>query len=267
MRVRAVRGGQRGAASVSAALGGTSTRSARNFGNGNAYVAGRQRQGGRPRALAPGAKVKSAQPTEDRKDDFEEYSATELIGQQDQEEEPRVRVNVDVGKVKNFILKMVNSTDIAEIDLQVGDMELYIMRKIDSEPAPAAPAAAPTPVATAATPEPAAPVAMASLEEASVDETTVYLTSETVGTFRRGRYAKGKKIGNKAMVEEGGTVKKGQTIAFVEQMGTYTPVLANQAGEIASFELEDGDPVGYGQALVSLHPFFGGHIIGESKHV
>ena len=68
-------------------------------------------------------------------------------------------------------------------------------------------------------------------------------------------------------MEEGQEVKKGQTIAFIEQMGTYTPVLAKQAGEIAKFEVKEGDPVGYGQKLVMLYPFFGGHIIGESKHV
>ncbi len=65
----------------------------------------------------------------------------------------------------------------------------------------------------------------------------------------------------------GEVVKKGQTVAFVEQLGTFTPILAKQAGEIFKFEVEDGEPVGFGQALVSFHPFFGGLIIGESKHV
>lgn len=163
--------------------------------------------------------------------------------------------------MKSFLYKVVDTTDIAELDLQVGDLELYVRRKVDAV------AAAPPPAPVAAAP--AAPSVEIELEEAedSVDESAVYMTSEVVGIFRRGRYLKGKKIGTNAMVEVGDTVKKGQTIAFVEQMGTYTPVLAKQAGEISKFEIEEGSPIGYGQTLLAISPFFGGHIIGESKHV
>lgn len=169
--------------------------------------------------------------------------------------------------MKSFLYKVVDTTDIAELDLQVGDLELYVKRKVDA--VAAAPPPAPVAAAPAAAPAPAAPSVEIELEEAedSVDESAVYMTSEVVGIFRRGRYLKGKKIGTNAMVEVGDTVKKGQTIAFVEQMGTYTPVLAKQAGEISKFEIEEGSPIGYGQTLLAISPFFGGHIIGESKHV
>jgi biotin carboxyl carrier protein len=214
----------------------------------------------------------------------EEFEMGELLAE---EEEARMEVKVDVSKVKEFLLNVVETTDLAEIDLQIGDLELYVLRKMEASPAPPA-AAAPTPAAAAA----AAPASAAqaqgtsaqaqpsstesaagsllreleSLEE-SIDESAIKQTCDTVGTFRRGRYLKGKKIGSKPMVEVGDVVKKGQTIAFVEQMQTFTPVLAKQAGEITQFDVEEGDPVGYGQLLVSLYPFFGGHIIGESKHV
>ena len=166
-------------------------------------------------------------------------------------------------------MNVVKTTEIAELDLQMGDMELYVLRKVASSAAAAPPAlapAAPAPAAAAA-----APVAMSSLEEASepsVDETIVCLQSETVGTFRCGRYAKGKKIGSKPCVEVGTQVKKGQTVAFVEQMGTYAPVLANQAGEVPRVFGAGGRP-----RRVRARPRFalpvlrGGHIIGESKHV
>ncbi len=41
---------------------------------------------------------------------------------------------------------------------------------------------------------------------------------------------------------------------------------APQAGEIAKFLLEDGAPVEFRQEVVELAPFFGGHIIGDSKY-
>merc|ERR1719396_162418 len=189
-----------------------------------------------------------------------EYDSSELIGGDEVEGESKLSVNVEIENVKSFLYKAVDTTDIAELDLQVGDLELYVKRKVDTV------AAAPPPAPVAA---PAAAPVEIELEEAedSVDESAVYLTSEVVGIFRRGRYVKGKKIGTNAMVEVGDTVKKGQTVGFVEQMGTYTPVLANQAGEVSKLEVEEGSPIGYGQTLLAILPFFGGHIIGESKHV
>jgi hypothetical protein len=41
---------------------------------------------------------------------------------------------------------------------------------------------------------------------------------------------------------------------------------APQAGELAAYKAEDGDPVEYMQSLVEVLPFFGGHIIGDSKY-
>ncbi len=34
-----------------------------------------------------------------------------------------------------------------------------------------------------------------------------------------------------------------------------------------SFAVEEGQPVEYNQPIVELAPFFGGHIIGDRKHV
>ncbi len=42
-------------------------------------------------------------------------------------------------------------------------------------------------------------------------------------------------------------------------------MFAALAGECAGFLVEDGTPVEYGQEVMELVPFFGGHIIGDSK--
>jgi biotin carboxyl carrier protein len=65
---------------------------------------------------------------------------------------------------------------------------------------------------------------------------------------------------------QGDTLKKGQTVAYVEQLGTFVEIKAPQAGEAARFCLNEGDPVEYGQVVLELAPFFGGHIIGDSKY-
>ena len=46
----------------------------------------------------------------------------------------------------------------------------------------------------------------------------------------------------------------------------HAPAQSPQAGEVVKFELEDGAPVEYLQTVVAVSPFFGGHIIGDSKH-
>ena len=98
------------------------------------------------------------------------------------------------------------------------------------------------------------------------DESAVFVTSPKVGVFRRGKYAAGKRIGKALCVEGvGATLKRGQTVGYVEQLGTYVPVECSQAGEVLSI-LDEGAPVEYLQEVVKLAPFFGGHIIGEAKY-
>jgi biotin carboxyl carrier protein len=55
-------------------------------------------------------------------------------------------------------------------------------------------------------------------------------------------------------------------VAYVEQLGTFVEVKSPQAGEVAKFRVDEGEAVEYGQIVLELAPFFGGHIIGDSKH-
>lgn len=41
---------------------------------------------------------------------------------------------------------------------------------------------------------------------------------------------------------------------------------APQAGEVVAFVVEEGKPVEYGEVVLELAPFFGGHIIGDRKY-
>ncbi|KAF8058871.1 APX6 [Scenedesmus sp. PABB004] len=172
-------------------------------------------------------------------------------------------------QVQQLLNTLVADTEIAEMELKMGSFQLKVRRSIDA-PAPApAPAvvAAPAPPAFAAA---AAPVAYVSVDdravpEESVDEGMLPVTAPKVGVFRRGKYAAGKKVGKGNVANVGDTVKKGQTLGYVEQLGTFVELKAPQAGELASYKAEEGDPVEYGQVVVEIAPFFGGHIIGDSN--
>ena len=168
----------------------------------------------------------------------------------------------------------------------MGNFALKVRRDVEGAAAAPAPAA-PSPVADMGVRAPLPAMAAAAQPFASVDgselssdegaapragaagaddESAVFVLSPKVGIFRRGKYAAGKRIGKALCVEgPGATLKRGQTVGYVEQLGTYVPVDAPQAGEVLSI-LEEGAPVEYQQEVVRLAPFFGGHIIGEAKY-
>ena len=58
--------------------------------------------------------------------------------------------------------------------------------------------------------------------------------------------------GAKKFVEEGQKVKKGQTIMIVEAMKTMNHVPSTVDGVISKVLVKDGDPVEFGQPLISL---------------
>ena len=58
--------------------------------------------------------------------------------------------------------------------------------------------------------------------------------------------------GGKQFVEIGQKIKKGQTIMIVEAMKTMNHVSSTQDGTVSKILVKDGEPVEFGQPLVSL---------------
>mmetsp|Transcript_24519 Transcript_24519/g.66887 ORF Transcript_24519/g.66887 Transcript_24519/m.66887 type:complete len:184 (-) Transcript_24519:546-1097(-) len=168
-------------------------------------------------------------------------------------------------QVESFLSQLVNHTDIAEMNLQVGSFELRVKRSIGGAAAAAA-AAAPQTVVIKEAPPPPQPLDSVKSMDESMDESLVYVSSPKVGIFTRGKYVGGKRVGKGNVANKGDQLKKGQTLGYVEQLGTYVPVEAPQAGEVVDFLVEEGAPVEYKQTIVEMAPFFGGHIIGDSKY-
>tara|TARA_B100001123_G_C14434835_1_gene680189 strand:+ start:74 stop:490 length:417 start_codon:yes stop_codon:yes gene_type:complete len=78
-------------------------------------------------------------------------------------------------------------------------------------------------------------------------DTTLKITSPIVGTAYLAPEPGGKKF-----VEEGQKIKKGQTIMIVEAMKTMNHVPSTHDGIISKILVKDGEPVEFGQPLVSL---------------
>ena len=58
--------------------------------------------------------------------------------------------------------------------------------------------------------------------------------------------------GAKKFVEEGQKIKKGQTIMIIEAMKTMNHIPSTQDGIVSKILVKDGEPVEFGQPLISI---------------
>ena len=84
------------------------------------------------------------------------------------------------------------------------------------------------------------------ITEKSTD-TGLKVTSPIVGTAYLASEPGGKKF-----IEEGQKVKKGQTIMIIEAMKTMNHVPSTEDGIVSKILVKDGEPVEFGQPLISI---------------
>ncbi len=129
------------------------------------------------------------------------------------------------------LLAMVSDTAITELNLESAGIKLSV-RKGDH--APSAPAAAPAPAAKA---------------PARDKEKYFTVTSPMVGTFYRASAPDAEPY-----IQEGDIVNKGQAIGIVEAMKLMNEITSEIKGKVVAILVENGNPVEFGQPLVSLEP-------------
>lgn len=135
---------------------------------------------------------------------------------------------------------ILNETDLTEIEVEQGDMHIRVARNSIvsvAAPAMAAPAAAPVSVAAPVTAEPvAAPVSSGHVVKSPMVG-TAYLSPEP---------------GASSFVQVGDSVSVGQTILIVEAMKHMNQIAADKAGKITEIFVESGQPVEYGEPLLTI---------------
>lgn len=147
---------------------------------------------------------------------------------------------MDLRKLKKLI-DLVEESGIAEIEVTEGEDKVRVTR---TYAAPAATYAAPAPTYAAA--PAAAPVAAAVASEAAAPVVAAAnaLKSPMVGTFYRSASPT-----SAAFVEEGQTVKVGDTLCIIEAMKLMNEIEADRAGVVKKILITDGQPVEYGEPL------------------
>ena len=84
-------------------------------------------------------------------------------------------------------------------------------------------------------------------KQEAIESDGINVTSPIVGTAYLASEPGGKKF-----VEVGQKIKKGQTIMIVEAMKTMNHVPSTQDGVVSKILVKDGEPVEFGQPLISL---------------
>ena len=149
---------------------------------------------------------------------------------------------MDIRKVKKLI-ELLESSDIAEIEIKEGEEAVRISRS--SSVSLAAQVHHAAPMAPPPTPAPAPAPAAAEPESKKVRGNVV--KSPMVGTFYRAPSPS-----SPSFVEVGQHVKVGDVICIIEAMKMMNQIEADHSGVVEAILVEDGEPVEYDQALVTI---------------
>src|SRR5205807_141542 len=154
------------------------------------------------------------------------------------------------------LIEFLVEKDIAEFELERGDLKVRIKRAGEAAAATAhevqqmmvpavlstaSPAAAPAATAAAGQPAAASPPA----EEAGLHS----VKSPIVGTF-----FEAPSPGSPPFVKIGDVVELGAVLCIVEAMKLMNEIESDMAGEVVNKLVSNGQPVEYGQALFTIRP-------------
>ncbi|KAL2493505.1 Single hybrid motif superfamily protein [Abeliophyllum distichum] len=176
-------------------------------------------------------------------------------------------------EVEYLLTELCNTTSIAKLDLKHGGFRLHVTRDLSEPSAPPQPpvSAQVTAHTVVETPDSNGSVSSQSLalskpvpsfgevqtfRDKAADEGLLILQSPRVGYFRRSRTIKGKRA--PPSCKEKDIVKEGQVLCYIEQLGGEIPIESDISGEVVKILRPDGDPVGYGDALIAVLPSFPG---------
>lgn len=145
---------------------------------------------------------------------------------------------MDIRKIKKLI-EMLQESDLKEIEVSQGDESVRILR--DSFVQTNGNKIIQQPEVFSAEPE------IQQKIETSKAEGNV-ITSPIVGTFYR------KPSPDKdPFIRVGDTVEKGDVLCIIEAMKMMNEIKSDFSGKIVSIDLEDGEPVEFGQSIITIN--------------
>jgi len=160
---------------------------------------------------------------------------------------------VTVDEIKELI-RIVNVTEIAELEVQRGENRVRIRRTVGTIQEVITPAIVPMPVATAGSgvqkvaPAVELPAAV-SPPPSRESDSDVLVKSPIVGTFYDAPAP-----GQPPFVRIGDRVEPKQVLCIIESMKLMNEIEAETAGILVAKLVENGRPVEYGESLFTIRP-------------
>ena len=151
---------------------------------------------------------------------------------------------MDLRKIKKLI-EMLQESDLNEIEVKEGEESVRINRKKESVIHASTPISVGQNLNQSSAPLPQTD--SSEMENGQAAEDLIHITSPMVGTFYR-KPAPDKE----PFIEVGQTVKKGDTVCIIEAMKMMNQVKSEFDGKVIAINIEDGDPVEFGQELISI---------------
>jgi acetyl-CoA carboxylase biotin carboxyl carrier protein len=144
------------------------------------------------------------------------------------------------------LAQLVSETDLAEIEIEKGDLRIRLTRHHRAATAVAAPAPVAAMVPAAVASKVPVPVEAPAAAPSDHDPASV-VKSPMVGTVYRRANPEAKPF-----VEVGSAIKAGDRVLLVEAMKTFNDIVAHKSGTVSAVLVEDGQPVEYGEPLIVI---------------
>ena len=151
---------------------------------------------------------------------------------------------MDLRKIKK-LTEMLQESDLNEIEVKEGEESVRINRKKESVIHASTPISVGQNLNQSSAPLPQTD--SSEMENGQAAEDLNHITSPIIGTFYR-KPAPDKE----PFIEVGQTVKKGDTVCIIEAMKMMNQVKSEFDGKVIAINIEDGDPVEFGQELISI---------------
>src|SRR5690242_9372837 len=152
------------------------------------------------------------------------------------------------------LIEFLIEKDIAEFELERGDVKLRVRRGAESSRQEAVIGIHPAAVPTMHVPVAAAPIAHHSPTSVSAPEPVATEDLHTVRSPMVGTYYESPSPGSPPFVKPGDAVEAGQVLCIVEAMKLMNDIETDVGGEIVSCLVKNGQPIEYGQELFSIRP-------------
>lgn len=142
------------------------------------------------------------------------------------------------------LAELLDKSTLSEIEVEEDDFRIRVARETVREITTTVPAAAAPQMAAAPAPVAAAPAASAPAAETGGSDHPGAVPSPMVGTIYRAASPE-----SAPFVEEGSTVKEGDTIAIIEAMKVMNQIAAPRSGTVTKILFQDSQAVEYGEPL------------------